>query len=201
MQVILLERIEKLGFMGDVVVVKPGFARNYLLPQKKALRASKANLAYFQDQKAQLEATNLTRKQDAQAAADRIQGMVVVLVRQAGDSGQLYGSVTQRDIAQMARENGVAVSSQQARISTPIKALGIHKAALVLHPEVSVEIFVNVAKSVEEAQAQWANQGKSAAQVQEQIAGAERAKAKGRHDEDGADDADVLSVSETSSQA
>ena len=151
MQVILLERVEKLGFMGDVVEVKPGFARNYLLPQKKALRANKDNLLVFEAQKAHLEADNLKHKQDAQAAAKKIEGVNLSIIRQAGDSGQLYGSVTPKDIADQMTADGYKVQKSQVEISTPIKNLGLHEVNVRLHPEVKVGIIVNVAKSAEEA--------------------------------------------------
>ena len=154
MDVILLERIEKLGQMGDVVKVKPGFARNYLLPQKKALRATEANLARFQQQRAQLEANNLARRQEAEAISGRVEGLTVVLVRQAGESGQLYGSVTPRDIAEEVTEAGVTIQRRQVMMDRPIKMLGLHSLRIALHPEVIVTITANVAKSMEEAEAQ-----------------------------------------------
>ena len=154
MDVILLERVEKLGQMGDVVHVRPGYARNFLLPQKKALRATKANLAYFENQRAQLEATNLNRRSEAESVAERMEGATVVLIRQAGDSGQLYGSVTARDVAIALGEAGYTVERQQVNIDRPIKSLGLFDVRIRLHPEVALSVTVNVARSAEEAELQ-----------------------------------------------
>jgi large subunit ribosomal protein L9 len=154
MQVILLERIEKLGQMGDVVTVKNGFGRNYLVPQGKALRATKANRAEFERRRVQLETTNLKRKEEASAAAGRVEGRSVVVLRQAGEGGQLYGSVNARDIAVAFTEDGVSVERQQVRLTSPIKTLGVHEVRIALHPEVSVHVSVNVARSDEEAELQ-----------------------------------------------
>lgn len=154
MQVILLERIERLGQMGDVVEVKAGFARNFLLPQKKALRATKENKTFFDTQRAQLEATNLKQRQEAEAVAKKINGLKVVLLRQASDMGQLYGSVTARDIAEGIDSAGFTVQKSQVLVDRPIKNLGIHDVRVRLHPEVVVTVAVNVAKSDEEAEAQ-----------------------------------------------
>jgi len=162
MEVILLERIEALGQMGDVVKVKPGFARNFLLPQKKALRATKDNLKYFESQRAQLEAQNLKRRQDAEVIAKKLEGLQVVILRQAGETGQLYGSVATRDVAEAVTAAGFTVERRQVLLDQPIKALGIVKTRLALHPEVIVSISVNVAQSEEEAAMQAA--GKSARQ-------------------------------------
>lgn len=156
MQVILLERVEKLGQMGDVVNVKPGYARNYLLPKNKALRATKEALARFQSQRVQLEADNLKRREEAQAVAGRMHGLAVTIVRQAGDTGQLYGSVNARDIAQRVTAAGVTVDRAQVVIDQPIKNLGLYPVRVRLHPEVSVEVMVNVARSAEEAKLQAA---------------------------------------------
>jgi large subunit ribosomal protein L9 len=153
-QVILLERVEKLGQMGQVVDVRPGYARNFLLPQKKALRATKDNLAYFETQRTQLEAQNLSRKGEAEQVAQKLNGLSVVVIRQAGESGQLYGSVTARDISQGVTEAGFTVGRGQIVLERAIKTLGLHKQRVVLHPEVSVTITVNVAQSVEEAEMQ-----------------------------------------------
>src|SRR6266849_7969036 len=144
-QVILLERVEKLGQMGQVVDVKPGFARNFLLPQKKALRATKDNLAYFEKQRAQLEAQNLSRKGEAEQVARKLEGLSVVIIRQAGESGQLYGSVTARDIAQGVTEAGFTIVRGQVVQEKAIKTLGLYKQRVVLHPEVSVTVTINVA--------------------------------------------------------
>jgi len=154
MQVILLERIEKLGQMGDVVAVKDGFARNYLVPQGKALRATKNNLAEFDQRRVQLEADNLQRKQDATGAATMIDGQRVVILRQAGETGHLYGSVNSRDIAEAFTEDGVTITRQQVRLESPLKVLGIHDIRVALHPEVDVHVSVNVARSQEEAELQ-----------------------------------------------
>lgn len=154
MQVILLQRVEKLGFMGDTVTVRPGYARNYLLPQKVAIRANKENIEYFNQQRAQLEATNLKRKQEAQAVAKRMEGAVVTLIRQASESGQLYGSIRPRDVSDLLAEQGFIVSRNQVDIHTAIKTLGIHNVNIVLHPEVSLPVRVNVALSEEEAAVQ-----------------------------------------------
>jgi large subunit ribosomal protein L9 len=150
-ELILLERVEKLGQMGQLVKVKPGFARNYLLPQKKALRATKENLAYFETQRAQLEATNLQRKTEATEVGGKLEGLTVVLVRQAGESGQLYGSVSARDIAEAVTEAGFTIEKSQVVLDRPIKNLGLHPVRVVLHPEVSVMVTANVAQSAEQA--------------------------------------------------
>lgn len=154
MQVILLERVEKLGQMGDEVRVKDGFARNFLLPKKKALRATKANRDYFQTQKAQLEAHNLKLKGEAEAVAKKLGGKSFVLLRQAGDRGQLYGSVSPRDVADAVEKGGFTISRTQVQISQAIKAIGLFTIPVVLHPEVRVNITVNVARSEDEAERQ-----------------------------------------------
>lgn len=154
MEVILLERIERLGQMGDVVNVKPGFARNFLLPQGKALRASKDNLSYFEGQRAQLEAENLERKSEAEKVAAKLEGMVVPVIRAAGDSGQLYGSVTSRDIADAVTAEGVTVNKRQVVLDRALKVLGLEEIRIVLHPEVAVNITVNIARSLDEAEQQ-----------------------------------------------
>jgi large subunit ribosomal protein L9 len=153
MQVILLERVEKLGQMGDEVRVKDGFARNFLLPKKKALRATKANREYFQAQKAQLESQNAERKKGADAIAAKLNGKSFVLIRQAGDRGQLYGSVSPRDVAEAMEKSGYKVDRHQVSISVAIKSIGIFTIPVVLHPEVKVSITVNVARSEDEAAA------------------------------------------------
>ena len=155
-ELILLERVEKLGQMGQIVKVRPGFARNYLLPQKKALRATKDNLAYFETQRAQLEANNLTRKSDAAAVGEKLEGLHVVLIRQAGESGQLYGSVSSRDIAEAVSEAGFTVDRRQIVLDRPIKTLGLHPLRVMLHPEVGVTVTANVAQSAEAAEMQEA---------------------------------------------
>ncbi|WP_171122167.1 MULTISPECIES: 50S ribosomal protein L9 [unclassified Ruegeria] len=154
MQVILLERVAKLGQMGDVVDVKPGFARNFLLPQGKALSASDANIASFEAQKAQLEARNLETKKEAEALAEKLDGQQFIVIRSASDAGALYGSVTPRDAADAATEAGFTVDKKQVALVAPIKELGLHAVAVKLHPEVEVEIKMNVARSEEEAELQ-----------------------------------------------
>jgi large subunit ribosomal protein L9 len=154
MDVILLQRIEKLGQMGEVVKVKPGFARNYLLPQRKALRATEANKARFEKQRAQLEATNLARREEAQKISGKVEGLTVVVIRQAGETGHLYGSVSARDIAAAATAGGVTIERSQVLMDRPIKMLGLHPVRIALHPEVIVSITANVAKSPEEAEIQ-----------------------------------------------
>jgi large subunit ribosomal protein L9 len=160
MQVILLERVEKLGQMGDEVTVKPGFARNYLLPRGKALRATTENKARFETEKAQLEAQNLDRKSDAEAVAKKMDGASVILVRQAGESGQLYGSVNARDITEQLIEAGYTVNRNQVRLDSPIKTIGLHDVVVSLHPEVAVSVSANVARSIDEAETQ-ASTGKA----------------------------------------
>ena len=155
MQVILLERVEKLGQMGQVVSVKPGYARNFLLPKKKALRATKQNLGFFENKRVELEANNLKRKSEAEIVAQKMNGVTVTLIRQASEMGHLYGSVRSADIAQnLDDEAGYKVSRNQVQINTPIKTLGMHEVQVILHPEVLASIQVNVAQSVEEAAVQ-----------------------------------------------
>ena len=154
MQVILLERVTKLGQMGDVVNVKNGYARNYLLPQGKALRASDDNIKSFEHRKSELEAQNLETRKEATAVAAKLDDESYVVIRQASDGGALYGSVSPRDVADLLAEAGVSVEKRQIVIKTPIKTLGLHRALINLHPEVEVEIGLNVARSVEEAELQ-----------------------------------------------
>jgi large subunit ribosomal protein L9 len=154
MQVILLERVEKLGQMGDEVRVKDGFARNFLLPKKKALRATKANRDFFQTQKTQLEANNLKLKGEAEKIGKKLDGQKFVLLRQAGDRGQLYGSVSPRDVADAMEKGGFKVDRHQVSISVAIKSIGLFTLPVVLHPEVKVNIVVNVARSEDEAERQ-----------------------------------------------
>ena len=170
MQVILLERVAKLGQMGEVVSVKPGFARNFLLPQGKAMRASEANIARFADQKAQLEARNLETWKEAEALAARLDGQTFVVIRSASDGGALYGSVTPRDAAEAATTGGFSLDKRQVILQGPIKDLGIHSVTVRLHPEVDCTIRLNVARSPEEAELQAS--GKS---IQELAAEAEAA--------------------------
>jgi len=154
MQVILLERIEKLGQMGDVVTVKQGYARNFLLPQRKARRATKENLAQFEQQRAQLEAENLKRRDEAQKVSEKLDGLSVVMIRQAGESGHLYGSVTAREIAEAVTDAGFTIGRQQVELGSVIKSLGLHKAKVRLHPEIAVNVTVNVARTDTEAEVQ-----------------------------------------------
>jgi large subunit ribosomal protein L9 len=151
-ELILLERVEKLGQMGQIVKVKPGFARNYLLPQKKALRATKENLTLFESRRIQLEAANLERRAEAAEIGERLEGLQVVIVRQAGESGQLYGSVSARDIADAVTAAGFTIERRQVVLDRPIKNTGLHSVRIVLHPEVSVAVTANVAQSSEEAE-------------------------------------------------
>jgi large subunit ribosomal protein L9 len=154
MQVILLERVAKLGQMGEVVDVKPGYARNFLLPKGKALSASQANIASFEVRKAQLEAQNLETKTEADAMAEKLSGQQFTVIRSASDAGALYGSVTTRDAAEAATENGFTLDRKQVALISPIKYLGLHALSVVLHPEVQTEIYMNVARSPEEAELQ-----------------------------------------------
>jgi len=154
MQVILLQRIHKLGQMGDVVTVKDGFARNFLLPQKKALRSNKDNLAHFQTQRVHLEAHNLELKKEAEAVSSKLDGKTFVVIRQAGDTGQLYGSVSTRDIAETVTTGGFKVDRGQILLDKPIKNLGLHPVRVSLHPEVTCKVSMNVARSGDEAERQ-----------------------------------------------
>jgi large subunit ribosomal protein L9 len=154
MEVILLERIARLGQMGDVVRVKDGYARNYLLPQKKALRANEANRKRFESERTHLEARNLERKQEADAAAGRIAGQTFVVIRQAGETGQLYGSVSTRDIVEAMEKAGTSIERNQVVLNRPIKAIGLHEVKIALHPEVEASVTINVARSDDEAERQ-----------------------------------------------
>jgi len=154
MDVILLERVAKLGQMGDVVKVKDGFARNFLLPQGKALRANDANRARFENDRAQLEARNLERRGEAQQVADKLDGKSFVVVRAAGETGQLYGSVAARDIVAILEEEGFSIGRSQVELRTPIKSIGMHDVIISLHAEVEVKVELNVARSADEAERQ-----------------------------------------------
>jgi len=154
MQVILLERVAKLGQMGDVVDVKSGYARNFLLPQKKALTASAANIAHFETQKTQLEANNLETRKEAEALGGKLNGQQFIVIRQASDGGNLYGSVTTRDVADVSTAEGFTIDRKQVVIPRPIKELGLHDVTVSLHPEVEATIQLNVARSAEEAELQ-----------------------------------------------
>jgi large subunit ribosomal protein L9 len=170
MQVILLQRVAKLGQMGEVVNVKDGYARNFLLPQGKALRANQANIKSFEAKKAHLEATNLETKKEAEVVAAKLDGQIFVLIRSASDAGALYGSVTARDVSEVATAGGFEVNRGQIVLDRPIKELGVHPVTVTLHPEVSSKIKLNVARSIEEATLQAS--GKS---IQELAAEAEAA--------------------------
>jgi len=170
MQVILLQRVAKLGQMGEVVNVKDGYARNFLLPQGKALRANEANIKSFEARKAQFEATNLETRKEAETVAAKLDGQTFVVIRSASEAGALYGSVTARDAADAATAAGFTVARGQIEMEKPIKDLGLHTVLVVLHPEVSAKVVVNVARSVEEAELQAS--GKS---IQELAAEAEAA--------------------------
>lgn len=154
MQVILLQRIGRLGQMGDVVTVKDGYARNFLLPQRKALRATAENRARFESQRAQLEANNLELKKEAEAVAGKLGGKAFVAIRSAGDTGQLYGSVSTRDIAEVVTAGGFTIERRQVVLDRPIKTLGLHLTSIALHPEVIVKVTLNVARSGNEAERQ-----------------------------------------------
>ena len=154
MKVVLMQRIGRLGQMGDVVTVKDGFARNFLLPEKKALRATKENIAHFESQRAQLEATNLEHKKEAEAVAAKLEGKVFVAIRTAGDTGQLYGSVSTRDISDAITAGGFTVNRDMIVMDKPIKTLGVHATKVQLHPEVLVNVKLNVARSADEAERQ-----------------------------------------------
>ncbi len=154
MDVILLERIGRLGQMGETVKVKDGYARNFLLPQGKALRANEANKKKFEGQRAQLEAQNLERKNEAEAVAAKLNGESFIVVRSAGETGQLYGSVSTRDIADIISANGFTLHRNQVELNHPIKTIGLHEVSISLHPEVQVQVTVNIARSTEEAERQ-----------------------------------------------
>jgi large subunit ribosomal protein L9 len=166
-ELILMQRVEKLGQMGELVKVKPGYARNFLLPQGKAIRASKDNLARFERDRAQLEAQNLKRREEAELVAERVFGLAVVIIRAAGESGGLYGSVTSRDIADACKANGLTVDRAQVLLEQPIKTTGITQVRGELHPEVVIQVGVNVARSQEEADKQARGEDLRAAQQSE----------------------------------
>jgi len=170
MEVILLERIDRLGQMGEVVNVKPGFARNFLFPQKKALRANKENRAYYESKKVELEAVNLKRKGEAEVVAKKMDGMKLIIVRSAGEGGQLYGSVSARDIATALKEQGVTVEATQVLLNAPVKVLGSFKTPVRLHPDVKVDVEFTIARSMEEGNLKIAE----AAQLLERAEDAEK---------------------------
>lgn len=154
MQIVLLERIAKLGQMGEIVNVKDGYARNFLLPKGKALRANKENLVRFETDRAQLEARNLEQKSEASTLETTLNGETIIIIRQSSETGQLYGSVNTRDIAATLTENGFSLDRSQIALDAPIKTLGLHKVSVILHPEVSAEVIVNVARTQDEAEQQ-----------------------------------------------
>jgi large subunit ribosomal protein L9 len=169
MEVILLERIARVGQMGDVVRVRDGFARNFLLPQGKALRATDANRKRFEKDRSQLEARSLERKSEADQVATKLEGKTFVVVRQAGETGQLYGSVSPRDLATAMTEGGFTIERNQVDLNTPIKSIGLHKVKVVLHPEVTVTITANVARSADEAERQARGEDLSVREQAERI--------------------------------
>jgi large subunit ribosomal protein L9 len=193
MQVILLERVEKLGQMGQVVKVKDGFARNFLLPNKKALRATKDNIARFDKEKAQLEARNLTLKKEAEGVAAKLEGQTYVVLRQAGETGILYGSVSTRDISDAVTAGGVSLNRNQVTLDKAIKELGLHPVKVVLHPEVRVSITLNVARTAEEADRQARGENVLKTEAEQARADAEAlfesAEAARRLNEDGEEEA------------
>lgn len=154
MQIILLQRVENLGQMGDVVTVKPGYARNFLLPNKKALRATKDNVAHFENQKKVLEAENLKKREEAEKVAKKAGDITAAIVRQASEAGQLYGSVTARDIADAVGEKGLKIDRSQVRMDRSYKLLGLYPVKIALHPEVTISVTINIARSLEEAKIQ-----------------------------------------------
>lgn len=171
MEIVLLERVEKLGQMGDVVRVKDGYARNYLLPQGKALRATKSNLTRFEEERAQLEARNLERRSEAEAVGEKLDGESFIVLRAASEAGSLYGSVTNRDVADAATEGGFSIGRSQVALTKPVKELGLHEVRVTLHPEVVVTVKLNVARTMEEAELQAS--GKSIAELRAEEEAAE----------------------------
>lgn len=167
-EVILMQRVEKLGQMGELVKVRPGYARNFLLPQGKAIRANKENLARFERERAQLEAQNLKRREEAERVAERMDGLSVIIIRQAGESGGLYGSVSARDIADACKEAGLTINRSQVILEQPIKTLGLTPVKVALHPEVDLPVTVNIARSPEEAEKQARGEDLQAQQQAEQ---------------------------------
>lgn len=208
MQIVLLERVEKLGQMGEVVSVKEGYARNFLLPQRKALRATEENLKRFEAQRAQLEARNLELRNEAQKVGDQLDGQSFVVIRQSGETGILYGSVNSRDIANVVSENGFSVDRSQVALDRQIKNLGLHDVRIVLHPEVSAVVSINVARSQDEAEQQAAGINVLAAEEDEELLELEEffedeeamqaAEAElGTDDADGAESGDMETEAET----
>jgi len=200
MQVILLERIEKLGQMGDVVTVKDGFARNFLLPMKKALRATANNTASFEADRAQLEAENLERKTEAEAVAKAMADVKVIMIRAAGESGQLYGSVSSRDIAEAVSEAGVSISRNQVVLDRAIKTLGLHDVTIRLHPEVIETVVVNIARSADEAETQFSTGSAVVASEHEEEFAADNEFVEEVAEEDAADVADAEASDEATEE-
>lgn len=170
MKVVLLERVEKLGVIGDVVSVKDGFARNFLLPRSKALRATAANLKVFEGQRAQIEARNAEARAKAEKAGESLDGKTYVLIRQAGDAGQLYGSVAARDVAEAAQAEGDKIERSQVSLDRPLKTLGVHEVKVRLHAEVTITVKVNIARSADEAERQARGENVIASQYEEERA-------------------------------
>ncbi|MEM8877337.1 MAG: 50S ribosomal protein L9 [Pseudomonadota bacterium] len=201
MDVILLERIPRLGQMGDTVRVKDGYARNYLLPQGKALRSTPENLERFENDRAQLEARNLERRQEAEAVSDKLDGQAVILIRQAGTNGQLYGSVTARDVAEALTEAGFTVARSQVLLNNPIKAIGLSDVVIRLHAEVESGVTVNVARSDDEAERQAAGEDIVASEREEDVVSAEEffedAEIAAELDEAGLEDIDQAPAEDT----
>jgi large subunit ribosomal protein L9 len=168
-ELILLQRVENLGQMGEIVKVKPGYARNFLLAQKKAIRASKDNLAKFEQQRAQLEAQNIKRREEAERVAERVGGLTVIVIRQAGESGSLYGSVSSRDIAEACTAAGLSIGRQQVILPHPIKTLGLTGVRVMLHPEVNITVTANVARSADEAARQARGETAIPAEAPEEV--------------------------------
>ena len=154
MELILLEKVNNLGLMGDLVRVKPGYARNYLLPQKKALKNTEENRKYFEDKRVEIEARNLELRNEAQEVSEKIDGQSFIVIRSASETGSLYGSVTKRDIATAATESGLSIDRKQIELNRPFKEIGIYQVKVNLHPEVETSIYINIARTVEEAEAQ-----------------------------------------------
>jgi large subunit ribosomal protein L9 len=201
MDIILLERIGRLGQMGDIVTVKDGYARNFLLPQGKALRATEANRKHFESQRAQLEARDLERKNEAEAVAEKLNGETFIVIRQAGENGQLYGSVSTRDIADAVSEGGFSIERQQVQLDRPIKALGLHEVRISLHGDVVPHVVINVARSAEEAERQVRGEDVTRTLTEEEEdAEAARIAAEGLFEE-GATPAEVEGETETEAEA
>ena len=199
-QVILLERIEKLGELGDTVTVKPGFARNYLLPQKKALRASKENVAYFEAQKKTIEADNAAKKKEAEKLAKKIEGIRVPVIRQASEAGQLFGSVASRDIAEAVSEaSKETITRNMVDLNQNIKTIGLIPVSIVLHPEIKVEVTLNIARSKEEAQIQ-ADTGRALVADAQQAYEDEQAEAP-REEEEATEEAELEAPAEEAAEA